>query len=58
MPFFIEEVERKGLEKVCEQLELGGRALMKEFYANLGYRKSLTCYVRGIWVPFRERAIS
>ena len=34
------------------------RALLKEFYANLGDRKNLTCYVRGRWVPFEERAIS
>ena len=31
---------------------------MKEFYANLGDRKNLTCYVKGRWVPFGERALS
>ena len=25
------------------------RAIVKEFYANLGERKDLTCYVRGRW---------
>ena len=34
------------------------REIVKEFYANLGERKDLTCYVKGRWVPFRERAIS
>ena len=34
------------------------RALVKEFYANLCERKTLTCYVRGRWVPFGESAIS
>ena len=31
---------------------------MKELYANLGDRKYLTCYVKGRWVPFGERALS
>ena len=39
-------------------MELGKRALVKEFYTNLGDRRNLTCYVRGRWVPFGERAIS
>ena len=39
-------------------MELGRRALVKEFYANLGQRKDLTCYVRGRWILFREMAIS
>ena len=39
-------------------MEPGRRALVKEFYANLGERKNLTCYVRGRWIPFGERAIS
>ena len=34
------------------------RALVKEFYVNLGEQKNLTCYVRGRWILFRERAIS
>ena len=38
--------------------EPGRRALVKEFYTNLGDRKNLTCYVKGRWVPFGERAIS
>ena len=44
---FKEEVEKRGVEKVCKQLELGIRAIVKEFYANLGDRKNLICYVRG-----------
>ena len=31
---------------------------MKEFYTNLGGRRNLMCYVKGRWVPFREKAIS
>ena len=31
---------------------------MKEFYANLGEIRNLTCYIKGRWVPFGERAIS
>ena len=31
---------------------------MKEFFANLGKRKGLTCYVRGRWVHFGEMTIS
>ena len=49
---FKEEVERRGWDKVCKQLESGRRALVKEFYANLGDRKKLTCYIRRRWVPF------
>ena len=43
---------------LCKHLELGRRTIVKEFYANLGDKKNLTCYVRGRWVPFRERALS
>ena len=38
--------------------DLGVRALVKEFYANLGEQKNLTCYVRGRWILFGERVIS
>ena len=55
---FKEEIERRGWEVVCKHLESGRRALVKKFYTNLGERKNLTCYVRGRWVPFGERAIS
>ena len=43
---------------MCKHLELGRRALVKEFYTNLGERRNLTCYVKGRWVPFEERVIS
>ena len=43
---------------MCKNLELGKRALVNEFYANLGERRNLTYYVRGRWVPLREIAIS
>ena len=43
---------------MIQHMELGRKALVKEFYANLGERKDLTCYVRGRWIPFGERAIS
>ena len=43
---------------ICRHMEPGIRTLIKEFYANLGDRKNLTCYVRGGWVPFGERALS
>ena len=55
---FKEEIERRGWEKVSQHRELGVRALVKEFYSNLGERKNLTCYVRGRRIPFGERAIS
>ena len=51
-------MERRGWEAVCKNLELGRRALVKEFYANLRKKRNLTCYDRGRWVPFEERAIS
>ena len=41
-----------------KHLETRRRTLVKEFYANLGERRNLTCYVKGRWVPFGERAIS
>ena len=44
---FKEEVEGKGWEMLCKHLKLDRRALVKEFYANLGERRNLTCYVRG-----------
>ena len=50
MPFK-EEIERRGWEAMCKHTELGRRALVKEFYANLGDIKNLTCYVRGRWIP-------
>ena len=43
---------------MSQHIEPGRRALVKEFYSNLGERKDLTCYVRGRWIPFKERAIS
>ena len=43
---------------LSKQVELGKRALIKEFYANLGEKRNLTCYVKGRWVPFGERDIS
>ena len=52
VPPFKEEIERIGWEAFCQHLEQGRRALVKEFYANLGDRRNLTCYVRGRWVPF------
>ena len=58
MPPFKEKIERRGWKVVCKHLEPGKRALGKEFYDNLDERRNLTCYVRGRWVPFREKAIS
>ena len=43
---------------MCKHVEPSRRALVKEFYTNLGERRNLTCYVRGRWVPFREMSIS
>ena len=43
---------------MSKHMEPGRRGLVKEFYTNLCNRKNLTCYVRGRWVPFGERAIS
>ena len=58
MSLFKKEIERRGWEKLSQHRELGVRALVKEFYANLGEQKNLMCYVRGRWIPFEERAIS
>ena len=55
---FKEEIEKRGWEAVCKHLEPRRRALVKKFYINLGEKRNLTCYVRGRWVPFGERAIS
>ena len=44
---FKEEIERRGWEKLGLHRELGVWALVKEFYANLGEQRNLTCYVRG-----------
>ena len=43
---------------MSQHMESGKKALVKEFYTNLGERKDLTCYVNGKWIPFGERAIS
>ena len=58
MPPFKEEIEKIGWEMIYQHLELSRRTLVKEFYPNLGDRKKLTCYVKGRWVPFGERALS
>ena len=58
VPPFKEKIERRGWELLCKHLDLGRRTLVKEFYANLGDRKNLTCYIRGRWVSFGERALS
>ena len=55
---FKEEIERRGWEKLSQHKEPGVRALVKGFYKNLGEQKNLTCYVKGRWIPFGERAIS
>ena len=55
---FKEEIERRGWEKLSQHKELGVRALVKEFYANLSEQKNLTCYVKGRWIPFGERFIA
>ena len=55
---FKDEIERRGWKNLSQHRELGVRALVKEFYANLGEQKNLTCYVRGRWIPFGERVIS
>ena len=55
---FKEEIERWGWEKVSQQREPRVRALVKEFYTNLGEQKNLTCYVRGRWIHFGEMTIS
>ena len=52
---FKEGIEKKSWEKISQHMEPGRRALVKEFFSNLGERKCLTCYVGGGWVPFGER---
>ena len=47
MLHFKEEIKRRGLENVSKHMEPERRAVVKEFYSNLGDRKYLTCYVRG-----------
>ena len=58
VPPFKEEVERRGWEAICKHFEPSIKALIKEFWTNSEERRNLTCYVRGRWVPFGERAIS
>ena len=58
VPLFKEEVERRGWDMICQHLEPSRRAIVKEFYANLGEMKNLTSNVRGRWVPFGEKALS
>ena len=55
---FKEEIKRSGWEKLSQYRELEVRAIVKYFYANLGEKKNLTCYVRGRWIPFGESSIS
>ena len=43
---FKEEVELRVLETVSQNMEPRRRALVKEFYANLGERNYLTCYIK------------
>ena len=43
---------------MSQHIEPGKRELVKEFYANLGERKDLTCFVSERWIPLGERAIS
>ena len=50
---FKEEIEQRGWENLSHHRELGVWALFKEFYTNLGEQINLTCYVRGMWIPFR-----
>ena len=52
MSQFKEEIKRRGWEKLSRYREQGLRALVKEFYANLGEQKNLGCYVRGRWIHF------
>ena len=47
-------MNQRGWEKVSQHREPGVRALVKEFYANLGKQKNLKLRC----IPFRERAIS
>ena len=51
MPFK-EEIERRGWEMLSKHMEPGRRALIKEFYTNLGERRNLTFYVKGEMSPF------
>ena len=55
---FKEEIKRRGWEKLIQHKEPGVRALVKEFYSNLSKQKNLTCYIKGRWIPFGEKAIS
>ena len=55
---FKEEIERRGWERLSHHWEPRVRALVKEFYTNLGEQRNMTGYVRGRWILFGERAIS
>ena len=44
---FKEEIEQRGWERLSQHKEPGVRALVKEFYNNLGEQRNLTCYVKG-----------
>ena len=55
---FKEEIERRDWERLNQHRDPGVRVLVKEFYANMGKKRNLTCYVMGRMIPFGERAIS
>ena len=44
---FKEEIERQGWERLSQHRKQGVRALVKEFYANLGEQRNSKCYVKG-----------
>ena len=58
MSSFKEEIKRRGCEKLSQHRKPRVRALVKEFFSNLGEQRNLMCYVSGRWIPFGERAIS
>ena len=43
---FKEDIERRGWERLRQHRASRVRDLVKEFYANLGEQRNLTCYVK------------
>ena len=53
-----ERLREEAWDVLYKHMEPGRGTHVIELYTNLKDRKNLTCYVRGRWVPFGERAIS
>ena len=55
---FKEMIEKKGWKALWTHQRSGYAAVVREFYSNLVGRKDNTVFVRGVWVPYRAKAIN